>query len=63
MDKYFHQTAMWIILVGGLILLYLAWGWVKQGNVVMFLGMFLMSVIAFANFYLHRETMKKENDR
>lgn len=63
MYKYFHQVAMWVILLGGLILLYLAWGWIKQGNIVMFLGMFLMSVLAFSNLYLHGEAMKRENDK
>ncbi len=57
MDKYLHQVAMWSILIGALILLYIAYLWFTEGNTLMSLGMFIMGVVAFSNFYLHRRMM------
>jgi len=58
MNKYFHQIAMWLIFIGGLTLFYFAIIWFQKGNTIMGLGMFVMSVVAFSNFYLHRRMMK-----
>jgi len=59
MHKYFHQIAMWLIFLGGLVLLYLAIVWFGRGNDVMGLGMLIMAIIAESNYFLHRQMMKK----
>jgi len=59
MHKYFHQIAMWLILLGSLILFYLGFVWLGRGNAIMSIGMFVMGMIALSNFYLHRMMMKK----
>lgn len=63
MYKYFHQIAMWLIFVGSLVLLYFSFVWFGRGNAIMGIGMLAMAVIALSNFYLHREVMKKENEK
>jgi len=59
MAQIFHQIAMWSIFIGSLILFYLAFVWLGRGSAIMSVGMFIMGVVASANFYLHWQTMKK----
>ena len=58
-DKYLHRIAMWVIIIGALILFYLAFIWYTQGNSIMSIGMTVMGLIASANFYLHLRTMRR----
>ena len=58
-NKYLHLIAMWVIIIGALILFYLAFIWYTRGNSIMGIGMTVMGLIASANFYLHWRTMKK----
>jgi len=59
MNKFLHQIAMWLIFLGSLALLYLAFIWFGRGNNIMGVGMLTMGVIALSNFYLHRRMMRK----
>jgi len=59
MDKYFHQITMGLIVVGALVLLYLSAVWFTRDNIIMGVGMLVMSIIAFSNFYLHLRMMKR----
>ena len=58
MKEIFHQIAMWLIFLGGLALLYLAFAWFQRGNAFMGIGMLIMGIIAESNFYLHRRMMR-----
>lgn len=65
MNKFLHQLSMWLILTGGLALLYIAYIWFQRDNLIMSIGMLIMGVVAFSNFYLHRSMMssnKKHNE-
>lgn len=62
MSKLFHQIAMWLIFIGGFVLLYLAIVWFVRGNNHMGFGMLIMAIIAESNYFLHRQIMKK-NDK
>ncbi len=56
-QKYLHYIAMWIIVLGALILFYLSVSWYIKENMIMALGMFIMGIITLANFYLHLKGM------
>jgi len=60
MDEFLHQLSMWIIFLGALALLYIAYVWFQKDNLLMASGMSLMGLIALSNFYLHRRMMKKK---
>ncbi len=59
-NKYSHNIAMGIILVGSLILFSIAFWWYNEGNLLMSLGMSTMAIIALSNFYLHFIKMKRK---
>lgn len=56
----FHQIAMSLIFMGGLVLFYFSAIWFQKGNFIMGAGMLVMGVVAMSNFYLHRDMMKKK---
>ncbi len=62
-NEYLHQIAMWIIVLGALILFYFAIVWYMQDNIIMSLGMIIMGLIALSNFYLHKRMMKKKSGK
>ncbi|MAJ97575.1 MAG: hypothetical protein CMI56_03100 [Parcubacteria group bacterium] len=60
MNGFFHKSAMALILIGGIILFYLASVWFLRGNIIMTIGMVAMGMTALANFYLHKKAMVKK---
>lgn len=58
-NKFLHNIAMGIILIGSLILFFIAFYWYETNNIFMTLGMIIMGFVALANFYLHLVKMKK----
>lgn len=63
MKEFIHYLVMAIILLGGVALLVLAIIWFIRGANLMGLGMLVMSLVAFSNYYLHGRSMKKYGDR
>lgn len=57
--KVLHYISMGIIVIGSLVLFYLAFSWYTKENLLMSLGMLIMGLIALSNFYLHWIKMKK----
>lgn len=48
-----------IVLVGGVLLLGLAFMWFARDNVLMGVGMLIMGAIAGSNYLLHLQAMKR----
>jgi len=63
MQEFFHQLAMWLIFLGALALIYLAFVWFDRGNTIMGFGMLIMGIIASSNFYLHRKMMQRDKGK
>ena len=53
-----HRAAMWVIVLGALVIFAISILFFQQGNVLMGVGMGVMGVTASSSFYLHWRMMR-----